>query len=300
MLAKINSTILAGIVRRQPLSLDLSWTNLTSKQLSWLLPRLPQLQTLKLVGCKASTIGALQTCNCPLLTGLDLSWTESFCDDLIRCLLCKPSDSRPGQLESKTRLRYLSDVRLSGTLITDESLRHMNQNLPLIRKIDLSECHLITDSGIASLVIAKSDKLTELYMSGCSKITDVSLKLLRTCYSLEKLDVRQCQSITDEGCEKFLDPNHHYNDEDDQENNPHYSDQDSDHDDDDENIDRNNKQMNGKSKQIKSIVSSVRTVNNNNNHDGCYWQSLKERFFIKRRDMSPPPKTINEMNLILP
>lgn len=108
--------ILAGIVRRQPISLDLSWTKLTNKQLSWLLPRLPQLQTLKLIGLKAATISALQTCNCPLLIELDLSWSESFCEDFIRYLLCKPPDSRPGQLESKTRLRYLTDFRLSGKL----------------------------------------------------------------------------------------------------------------------------------------------------------------------------------------
>lgn len=105
---------MAGIVRRQPRSLDLSWTNLTNRQLSWLLPRLPQLQKLKLIGLKAKTINALQTCNCPLLISLDLSWTESFCEDVIRCLLCKPSDSRPGLLESKTRLRYLLDISLSG------------------------------------------------------------------------------------------------------------------------------------------------------------------------------------------
>ena len=49
-------------------------------------------------------------------------------------------------------------------------------------------------------------------MAGCSKITDVSLKLLRQCHLLEKLDIRECRSITDEGCEKFLDPNHHYDD----------------------------------------------------------------------------------------
>ena len=157
----------------------------------------------------------------------------------------------------------------------------MNQNLPLIKKIDISECHLITDSGIASLVIAKSDKLTELYMTGCSKITDLSLKLLHTCHTLRKLDIRDCHSITDEGCERFLDPNHHYDDDEHQDNkinghlmngnNHHrYSDPDSDDcDSDNENNDHR--------QQIRKRIRSI----SQNNNDGFCWQLLKERLFIK-------------------
>lgn len=33
--------MLSGIIRRQPLSLDLSWTNISKTQLSWLINRLP-------------------------------------------------------------------------------------------------------------------------------------------------------------------------------------------------------------------------------------------------------------------
>lgn len=33
--------MLSGIIRRQPVSLDLSWTNISKKQLSWLINRLP-------------------------------------------------------------------------------------------------------------------------------------------------------------------------------------------------------------------------------------------------------------------
>ena len=113
-------------------------------------------------------------------------------------------------------------------------------------------------------------------MAGCSKITDVSLKLLRQCHLLEKLDIRECRSITDEGCEKFLDPNHHYDDDDDDnEQDPNnHSDQDIDGDDDnDENIDRN-------MKQIKRNCCS--TANHGYYHQ---WEILKERFFIKRRQL---------------
>lgn len=33
--------MLSGIIRRQPVTLDLSWTNISKKQLSWLINRLP-------------------------------------------------------------------------------------------------------------------------------------------------------------------------------------------------------------------------------------------------------------------
>lgn len=37
----ITPLMLSGVVRRQPVSLDLSWTNISKKQLSWLINRLP-------------------------------------------------------------------------------------------------------------------------------------------------------------------------------------------------------------------------------------------------------------------
>lgn len=37
----ITPLMLSGIIRRQPITLDLSWTNISKKQLSWLINRLP-------------------------------------------------------------------------------------------------------------------------------------------------------------------------------------------------------------------------------------------------------------------
>ena len=111
---RINSYILIGIIRRQPWHLNLSWTNINRRQLFWLICRLPQLESLSLVGCPASVVSALATCNCPRLALLDISWSESLNDDIMQDLLSAPIDSRPGFLETKTRLRFLSDLRLSG------------------------------------------------------------------------------------------------------------------------------------------------------------------------------------------
>ena len=61
-----------GLVRRQPESLDLSWTDLDGKQLLWLLQRLPRLKTLRLAGLSQSTVEALGSTATPLLRTLDL------------------------------------------------------------------------------------------------------------------------------------------------------------------------------------------------------------------------------------
>lgn len=109
----LTSTVLTGIIRRQPRHLDLSWSTISEKQLSWLLPRLPQMQSLTLKGTSALTLRSLHSCNTPLFSLLDISWTGT-CDDHVRLLLSKPPDSRPGLMETKTRLRFLTEIKLQG------------------------------------------------------------------------------------------------------------------------------------------------------------------------------------------
>ena len=115
---KITSNVLIGIVRRQPRRLDLSWTNISRRQLFWLICRLPQLEWLSLAGCPASVVSALGTSNCPQLAFLDLSWSDLLNDDVMQDLLSAPIDSRPGFMETKTRLRFLSEIKLCGNCHT--------------------------------------------------------------------------------------------------------------------------------------------------------------------------------------
>lgn len=112
----MTAAILIGIVRRQPHHLDLSWCNVRERQLAWLLPRLPQLVSLKLTGVDGGdglTLAALHSCNCPLLSSIDLSWTAAG-DEHVRLLLSRPPDTRPGMSEGRSRLRYLSEVKFTG------------------------------------------------------------------------------------------------------------------------------------------------------------------------------------------
>ncbi|GFS58896.1 hypothetical protein TNIN_387941 [Trichonephila inaurata madagascariensis] len=204
---KITASTLIGIVRRQPVTLNLSWTNLSRRQLAWLIARLPQMKELILSGCSSASVVALCTCNCPLLRSLDLSWVEGLNDSVIRDLLAPPPDSRPGFIESKTRLRHLTEVKLSGADISDVSVRLLAHHLPLLSKMDLSHCHKVTDMGIAVLGAAKASRLHSLDVSSCSNITDTSLEALKRCTNLAHLDLRDCGQVTEAACSKFVGQN---------------------------------------------------------------------------------------------
>ncbi|XP_054710519.1 lysine-specific demethylase 2A-like [Uloborus diversus] len=204
---KITANTLIGIVRRQPVTLNLSWTNLSRRQLAWLIARLPQMKELVLSGCSSASVAALSTCNCPLLRSLDLSWVEGLNDSVIRDLLSAPPDSRPGFIENKTRLRHLVEVKLPGADISDVSVRLMAHHLPLLSRLDLSHCHKVTDMGIAVLGAAKSARLQSLDVSSCSNITDTSLEALKRCSNLAHLDLRDCGQVTEAACLKFVSQN---------------------------------------------------------------------------------------------
>ncbi|KFM67761.1 Lysine-specific demethylase 2B, partial [Stegodyphus mimosarum] len=204
---KITASTLIGIVRRQPITLNLSWTNLSRRQLAWLIARLPQMKELILSGCSSASVAALCTCNCPLLRSLDLSWVEGLNDSVIRDLLAPPPDSRPGFIESKTRLRHLTEVKLAGADISDVSVRLLAHHLPLLSKLDLSHCHKVTDMGIAVLGAAKAARLQSLDVSSCSNITDTSLEALKRCSNLIHLDLRDCGQVTEAACLKFVGQN---------------------------------------------------------------------------------------------
>lgn len=125
---KVTGSLLKAVVMRQPRHLNLSWTGISRKQLFWLICRLPQLESLSLVGCSSAAVSSLATCNCPLLAYLDISWTTSLDDDLMQDLLSAPNDSRPGLMETKTRLRFLSEIRVCGEFALNYRDRNWNRN----------------------------------------------------------------------------------------------------------------------------------------------------------------------------
>ncbi|XP_008109474.1 lysine-specific demethylase 2A isoform X1 [Anolis carolinensis] len=201
----ITPLALGGIIRRQPISLDLSWTNISRKQLTWLINRLPGLKDLILAGCSWSAVSALSISTCPLLRTLDLRWAVGIKDPQIRDLLTSPSD-KPSQ-DNRSKLRNMIDFRLAGLDITDATLRLIIRHMPLLSRLDLSHCNHLTDQSTNLLTAVGSstrNSLTEINMAGCNKLTDQSLLFLRRISNVTLIDLRGCKQITRKACEHFI------------------------------------------------------------------------------------------------
>ena len=102
----IKRNCLLGIVRRQPQSLDLSWTNMNYPQSNWLFSHLPQLKVLRFRGNHWIAVSSLCSASCPLLQQLDLSWVQNVKDECMRDLLLPPINHRPGIFIYKNDINY--------------------------------------------------------------------------------------------------------------------------------------------------------------------------------------------------
>lgn len=195
-----------GIARRQPESLCLNWTNVTKRQLVWLLERLPQLRVLSLHGCTWSGVCALKTCACPPLVSLDLSHVSGLNDSSLREVLSPPIDSRPGLVDKTSRLKYLKSLSLAGCDITDIALRYIAQHLPYIEVLDLSSCGRVSDAGVAQLTTTPAQtvlNLVSLNLSNCRLLTEATLDHLAKCKALKRLDLRHITQVSTQAVIKF-------------------------------------------------------------------------------------------------
>ncbi|XP_070768972.1 lysine-specific demethylase 2A [Enoplosus armatus] len=192
---------LTGIIKRQPVTLDLSWTNISKKQLNWLVGRLPGLKDLMLAGCSWSSISALCSSGCPLLRSLDLRYADGVKDSQIRDLVTPPG------CDNRSQLRTMQCLRLAGLDISDSTLRLVIRHMPHLTKLDLSHCNSLTDHSINLLTAVGSstrNTLTELNLGGCSKLTDTCLKYLRRLSCISLLDLRGCKVVSRKACEAFI------------------------------------------------------------------------------------------------
>ncbi|KAM6952260.1 lysine-specific demethylase 2A isoform 1-T1 [Lycodopsis pacificus] len=192
---------LTGIIKRQPVTLDLSWTNISKKQLNWLVGRLPGLKDLMVAGCSWLTISALCSSGCPLLRSLDLRYADGVKDSQIRDLVTPPG------CDNRSHFRTMQCLRLAGLDISDSTLRLVIRHMPHLTKLDLSHCNSLTDNSINLLTAVGSstrNTLTELNLGGCSKLTDTSLKYLRRLSCISLLDLRGCKGVSRKACEAFI------------------------------------------------------------------------------------------------
>ena len=196
---KITRDVLVGIVRRQPINLDVSWTNLNRKQLEWLAARLPQLKHLSLAGNSWAAVCALCSSSCPLLYTLDLKWVSGIRDSCIVDLVSPPTDHRPGVDDTVSRLHRVTKLELAGSDVTNKSLELITLFMPKLTHLDISFCTKVTDEGIAILSsdIASSQKnMTYLDLTGCNQLTDECFTHLKTFTDIQLLIVESCPKIT--------------------------------------------------------------------------------------------------------
>ncbi|XP_057706006.1 lysine-specific demethylase 2A isoform X2 [Corythoichthys intestinalis] len=192
---------LTGIIKRQPSSLNLSWTNISKKQLSWLVGRLPGLKDLMLAGCSWTSISALCSSASPLLRSLDVRYADGVKDAQIRDLVTPPG------CDNRSHLRAMQCLRLAGLDISDSTLRLVIRHMPHLTKLDLSHCNSLTDHSINLLTAVGSstrNTLTELNLCGSSKLTDTCLKYLRRLSCISLLDLRGCKGVSRKACESFI------------------------------------------------------------------------------------------------
>ncbi|KAG7272702.1 hypothetical protein CRUP_029641 [Coryphaenoides rupestris] len=171
----ITPPMLSGIIRRQPVSLNLGYTNISKKQLMWLINRLLGLLELNVSGCPWSSVSALCQAVCPCLKLLDLSRTKGG------------------------RFQNVTELRLAGLDVTDASSRLLVRYVPHLAKLDLSQCGSITDQTVHTVTSPISplrDTLTHINLAGCVKVTEQCVPLLRRCASLQTVDLRSCSLLS--------------------------------------------------------------------------------------------------------
>ena len=112
-----------------------------------------------------------------------------------------------GLLDKKSRLKLLRKLCLSGTEISDISLRYITQYIHHLKYLQIAGCYKVSNDGLAQLSLpdAKlSETLTTIDMSGCKQISNQGLQNLEKCKILTYVDCTNTQ-INNEGIRKFID-----------------------------------------------------------------------------------------------
>lgn len=81
--------------------------------------------------------------------------------------------------------------------LTDEALKHVSVGLPGLRKINLSFCVSVTDTGVKSL--SRLPVLEDLNLRSCDNVSDIGVGFLVDDGNarLQTLDVSFCANVTD-------------------------------------------------------------------------------------------------------
>lgn len=163
--------------------------------------RCKNLETIDLSGCtKITNDGLANLASLPKLKHLNLRSCRQISDPGIGHLsgasLSSASEvssqHQPPPAASSLESLSLQDCQK----LSDESLRYISQGLRNLKRINLSFCVSITDTGLKSL--AKVASLEEINLRSCDNVSDIGIGFLAEEHQrLAKLDVSFCSNVTD-------------------------------------------------------------------------------------------------------
>ncbi|KAK9399344.1 F-box/LRR-repeat protein 13-like [Crotalus adamanteus] len=173
-------------------------------------------------GRSAPKLKELNLANCCHVSDISLVKISERCPNLIYLNLHNCQLVTDTGMQAMTAMASLAYLNISRIGITDQGLESLGRHLK-IKEIILSECRLISDTGMKVLCteLKKLDyvdlsfcrhisnatlknlslncrKLTCLIMVGCVKINDSGIQLIASgCSFLHYLDISGCKNVTD-------------------------------------------------------------------------------------------------------
>ncbi|XP_055590692.1 uncharacterized protein LOC129742775 [Uranotaenia lowii] len=221
--------------------LDLtSSLGITDEIMDLIINCLPRLRTLKVRRCILLTDeGIMNIVKLENLEVLDLSNCEKISDkamfngvvgrkikrlkELYLCELPYLSDYTLIQVTLNFSMIQILDLSCTPNAASDPTMQYINFYLVHMRKLNLDSCNKISDAGITgidlpynpleiwdiseSFSITRLFKLRTLVLTGCYRVTDLSLQNAMHFGELKELHMARCYQITQRGIQALVENN---------------------------------------------------------------------------------------------
>ncbi|XP_004918731.1 F-box/LRR-repeat protein 20 isoform X1 [Xenopus tropicalis] len=196
-------------------------TQLEDEALKFIGSHCPELVTLNLQACSQQITddGLITICRgCHKLQSLCASGCSNITDSILNALGQNCPRLRILEVARCSQLTDLGFTTLAKNChelekmdleecvqITDSTLIQLSIHCPRLQVLSLSHCELITDDGIRHLGngACAHDRLEVIELDNCPLITDASLEHLKSCQSLERIELYDCQQISRAGIKRL-------------------------------------------------------------------------------------------------
>eukprot|EP00475_Leptophrys_vorax_P006103 TRINITY_DN13743_c0_g1_i1.p1 TRINITY_DN13743_c0_g1~~TRINITY_DN13743_c0_g1_i1.p1 ORF type:complete len:684 (+),score=142.96 TRINITY_DN13743_c0_g1_i1:308-2053(+) len=98
------------------------------------------------------------------------------------------------------KLRNVNEFHFSSTSGSDFILEQVWQFCPMVKVVELPECHIVSDRGLG--FVAKIERLQILNLESCEQITNAGIEVLAaSCPDLQELNLKYCRNVNNTGIE---------------------------------------------------------------------------------------------------